>query len=179
MSTVDDCGTTFDSLCVSEGRLNAYKALTNVVRHSATYTSINSQKHRRICVAHNTVRASPHSLHYFNEGIGYGHSMFCSDCDYEKTEPHTWISVGNKIRCSGCGAITTNAPVTHFSLSPEIRARIEQMAFIGDFAMDIGSGTVLCRVGDQYYLVRGQTEATALSYLQHELSVITPDHEAA
>ena len=76
------------------------------------------------------------------------------------------------------GAITTNAPVTPFSLSPEIRARIEQMG-IGNFAIDIGSGTVLCRVGDQYYLVRGQTEATALSYLQHELSVIQPDHEAA
>ena len=53
------------------------------------------------------------------------------------------------------------------------------MMGIGNFAMDIGGGTVLCRVGDQYYLVAGQTEATALSYLQHELSVLLPDHEAA
>lgn len=66
-----------------------------------------------------------------------------------------------------------------FNLPSEILAKIEQIGYIGDFAMDIDDGTVLCRVDDQYYLVRGQTEATALSYLQYELSVILPDHEAA
>lgn len=53
------------------------------------------------------------------------------------------------------------------------------MNCVGDFAMDIDDGTVLCRVGDDYYLVRGQTEDTALSYLQNELSVVPPDLDAA
>ena len=70
-------------------------------------------------------------------------------------------------------------PVLPFNLPPEILAKIAQMGYLGDFAMDIGGGTVLCRVGDDYYLVRGQTEDTALSYLQHELSVILPVQEVA
>lgn len=45
--------------------------------------------------------------------------------------------------------------------------------------MDIGDGTVLCRIGNDYYLVSGQTEDTALSYLQNELSVVAPDLDAA
>ena len=142
-----------DNLCVSDGRLNAYKALTHEAIHTGSF--------------------------FINIGIDIGHQGSCSSCNETYTEAHTWTAVGTKFRCGRCLALTTAIPTPFASLPPEIRARIEQMAFIGDFAMDIGSGTVLCRVGDQYYLVRGQTEATALSYLQHELSVIHPDHEAA
>ena len=178
MSNVDINGTGFNYLCVSGGRLNAYKALTNVVRHSVTYSSIDSLYHQRICTAHNTYQTLLHNFSYRNDAITGGHICTCNQCSYTCAESHYWVTAGLKIRCSKCGAITTNAPVTPFSLSPEIRARIEQMG-IGDFAMDIGGGTVLCRVGDQYYLVAGQTVNTALAHLQHELSVITPDHEAA
>ena len=205
LSNVDLVGSLTD-YCVTGGRLNAYNALTNVQRHANIDENPTNAGHVRICTAHTQSKTLPHSytyvsngssghistcsdcgfsvsnehnMIYHNTGVDSGHTGMCKNCNYTCSEAHTWVSAGSKYRCTKCGVSAIHAPVTPFSLSPEIRARIEQMALIGDFAMDIGGGTVLCRVGDQYYLVAGQTEATALSYLQHELSVITPDHEAA
>ncbi len=179
LSNVDECGTTFYDLCFSGGRLNAYKALTNVMRHPVTYTSIDSQKHHRICTTHNTFQTLQHNFSYQSNGIEGGHTCTCNQCSYVCSESHTWVTAGLKIRCSKCGVITTHAPVTPFMLPPQLLAQIEQMGYVGNFAMDIGDGTVLCRVGNQYYLVCGQTEDTALSYLQNELSVVAPDLDAA
>lgn len=179
LSNVDDCGTAFDSLCHSKGRLNAYNALTNVIRHPVTYTSLDSQEHHRVCTTHNTFQTLQHNFSYQSSGIEGGHTCTCNRCSYVCSETHNWVTAGLKIRCSKCGVITTHAPVTPFMLPPQLLAQIEQMGYVGDFAMDIGDGTMLCRLGNQYYLVRGQTEDTALSYLQNELSVVVPDLDAA
>lgn len=132
-----------------------------------------------MCTEHNTFQMLQHNFSYRNNSIEGGHTCTCNQCSYACSESHYWVTAGLKIRCSKCGVITTHAPVTPFALSPEILAKIEQIGYVGDFAMDMGDGTVLCRIGDQYYLVAGQIEDTALSYLQNELSVITPDREAA
>lgn len=118
LTNVDRCGTTFDNLCYSRGRLNAYKALTNVVRHSVTYTSINSQKHHRICTAHNTFQTLQHNFSYQNNVIEGWHTCTCIQCSYACAESHTWVTAGLKTRCSKCGAITTHTPVTPFNLPP-------------------------------------------------------------
>ncbi len=193
-------------LCATGGRLNAYNALTNVQRHSTsighstyeghvrictddarsetiphsyTYVSNGSTGHNATCTECGFSVTNQHDMLYQNTGVGIGHTGTCSHCGYTCTEAHTWITVGTKYRCGRCAALTTAIPTPFASLPPEVRAKLEQMGYVGDFAMDIGDGTVLCRVGDQYYLVAGQTEETALSYMQNELSVITPDTEAA
>ncbi len=171
----------FGELCVSGGRLNAYEALKNAqTDHIFDYTSIGEEGHTAVCTICNyTDETVPHMFRYVNVGLTAGHDAFCVGCDYTFDEFHTWETVGAKYRCSKCRVSSTQVPVLPFALSTEILAKIEQMGYIGDFAMDIGDGTVLCRVDDQYYLVRGQTVDTALSHLQYELSVILPDTEAA
>lgn len=171
----------FGTLCKSGGRLNAYSALENAqTDHIFDYTSIGDEEHTAVCtICDYTGETDPHMFRYLNDGLSAGHTATCIGCGYSFSEFHTWITVGAKYRCSECGATSTQVPVLPFALSPEILAKIEQMGYIGDFAMDIGDGTVLCRIGDQYYLVRGQTVDTALQHLQYELSVILPDHEAA
>lgn len=205
LTNVDEISA-LEDLCATGGRLNAYNALTNVQRHSTSIGHSTYEGHVRICtddarsvtISHSYTYVSngsaghnatcsecgfsvtnQHDMLYQNIGVGIGHAGTCSHCGYTCTEAHTWIAVGTKYRCGRCAALTTAIPTPFASLPPEVRAKLEQMGYVGDFAMDIGDGTVLCRVGDQYYLVAGQTEETALSYLQNELSVITPDTEAA
>lgn len=200
LTNVDEISA-LEDLCATGGRLNAYNALTNVQRHSTSIGHSTYEGHVRICtddarsetISHSYTYVSngsaghnatcsecgfsvtnQHDMLYQNIGVGIGHTGTCSHCGYTCTEAHTWIAVGTKYRCGRCAALTTAIPTPFASLPPEVRAKLEQMGYVGDFAMDIGDGTVLCRVGDQYYLVAGQTEETALSYLQNELSVITP-----
>ena len=147
---------------------------STALSHSLACSSSGSTSHTHSCEDCTYTLTESHTLHYFNAGLTVGHTATCIGFGYSFSEFHTWITVGAKYRCSECGATSTQVPVLPFALSPEILAKIEQMGYIGDFAMDIGDGTVLCRVGDQYYLVRGQTEDTALQHLQNELSVIPP-----
>lgn len=196
----------FENYCKSGGRLNAYNALTSIQQgHVFAYSSLGNEYHSAICkvcnystsfshsIHHNnqgadvghmpecticdyTGETDPHMFRYVNDGLSAGHTATCIGCGYSFSEFHTWVTVGAKYRCSDCGITSTQVPVLPFTLPPEILAKIEQMG-IGAFAMDIGDGTVLCRIDDQYYLVRGQTVDTALSHLSSDPLVITSNSE--
>ena len=84
----DNGNNVFGDLCVSGGRINAYKALTNDYVHDYYYTSEgNINKH--ICTICDYEKIGDHILQY-NTIDSSTHKHFCSICDYEETENHTW-----------------------------------------------------------------------------------------
>jgi len=70
-------------LCVSGGRLNAYKALNNVARHTFTYT---------------------------NRGVNFGHLSTCTLCNFSIVEEHVWQYVATMYRCIRCNATSSYIP---------------------------------------------------------------------
>ena len=67
----------YGDYCTSGGRLNAYKAVTNIAHLQHTYT-------------------------YSNRGLYEGHQCTCLECDYVCVERHTWVAVLTTYQCSKC-----------------------------------------------------------------------------
>lgn len=161
LSNVDDCGTTFDTLCVSGGRLNAYKALTNVIRHSFTYANKNSISHTVTCTECNYSFVRNHTYIYTNPSSNlYTHNTFCSKCSYSCVEGHTWVTYLSKYRCSKCLLVSTSIPVITGTLPPALLLSLQQS--VGNTAIAIDENTFLCQVNGQYYLVKSTTAEQAL-----------------
>ena len=80
-----------------------------------------------------------------------------------------------RYRCFKCGATSAFIPVTE--ISPGLLAVIQSKGLTGDFAMAIDEETMLCRVGEDYYYLKADSEAGALALLNAELAVVTPGLE--
>ena len=77
--------------------------------------------------------------------------------------------------CLKCGITSAFIPVT--GISPELLAVIQSKGLAGDFALAIDEETMLCRVGEDYYYVKADSEAEALALLNAELAVVKPKLE--
>ena len=86
LGNVDSIGD-LSNYCVSGGRLNAYKAVTdaNLVNHI-------------------------HSYAYTNKSVSAGHTARCRTCNKTFTEAHTWVTSSTYYRCAKCGCTTYAVP---------------------------------------------------------------------
>ncbi len=168
LSNVDDCGTTFDTLCVSGGRLNAYKALTNVIRHSFTYANKNSDSHTVTCTECNYSFVRDHTYTYTYTSSNL---LTHTKCSYSSSEAHTWYTSPTNYRCTKCRLVTAVAPVNSVELPPVILAALQQLGANAVIAMD--ENTYLCQVDGQYYMIKSTTAEQAL------LTVLPLVNEAA
>ena len=196
MSSVDEISA-LENYCVTGGRLNAYKALTNSLVHTFVNRSTGTTSHNTICSGCGYVASSEdHSfvcemvegehtvicsgcdykqsgaVTYVNKSISTGHTATCSRCDYSSVESHEWWNLKGTYNCARCGAKSTIVPGSG-TLSVEILDMIQAKGLTGDFAMSIDEDTVLCCLNGEYYYVKGQTEANALQYLEAELASLT------
>lgn len=102
-----DKDSNLSNLCVSGGRLNAYKALNSLhFSHDYTYEYqfVDTEQHKEICACDDYISASHNYSYKRIDGVQHTAVCKCS----QRTEPHTvlggWDS--NKInRCMFCGAI--------------------------------------------------------------------------
>lgn len=92
MNTVDECDA-LDGLCVTGGRLNAYRAVTYHIHSAQNYISL---------------------------GIFAGHSGVCSVCNETFTEEHSWTEMISYYKCFKCGLQSVAIPVPVTSLPPEV-----------------------------------------------------------
>lgn len=83
--------------------------------HLFEYTSLNSTKHRKLCSLCGDYADLTHSTYYSpiynSQHISTSHRKRCTECSYEKIEPH--IKVNNRIICCVIGGImkTTYDPI--------------------------------------------------------------------
>lgn len=92
---VGDCGTTYDDKCISGGRLNAHKALSNVQRHNIT-----SEGHTLTCQDCNYTYKLMHSFDAVQKYSANQHKLICS-CGYIAYENHIWNTSHTKcIKCN-------------------------------------------------------------------------------
>ena len=116
LSNVDNCGTMFDDLCISGGRLNAYNALTNIIRHTKTYINNgNLNGHSITCVQCQYSENHSHSLHIISRYSAFKHSISC-ECGYVVYESHLWN--GAHTKCMVCGYDDSRLDVLH-ALKPD------------------------------------------------------------
>lgn len=99
MNNVDECSELADK-CVSGGRLNAYKALSNICQHSYEYLYQGSGiNHTVICTRCNFSYRENHNLKIIQYN-NRQHEVYCSKCDYYFYESHIWNS--DYTRCTEC-----------------------------------------------------------------------------
>jgi len=101
LSNVDDCGATFDDLCLTGGRLNAYKALSNPKNHMIFFEGQGTVSgHVYICDDCNFEFRKPHSYTTVQKYSAQKHKLIC-DCGFIAYENHKWNSA--MTQCLTCG----------------------------------------------------------------------------
>lgn len=175
LSNVDDCSESFDTICVSGGRLNAYKALTNVKRHTCIYMNNGANGHLIRCTdcSYIITNPAPHTYTYSYGTSLTSHTADCSKCSYSCSESHEWESLGTKYRCLKCQMSATSIPVSPTQLPPSLLASIQQNMEMNVYTAAVDDNTVLCYIDEQYYLVKGYTENEAVQAVMEQI------HEAA
>ncbi len=106
MSSVDyyynDYGySIFDRYCISDGVINAYKALTNEALHNYSYSydgTING--HSCVCTICGYEKQENHTLKYSSSNLR-NHTISCKYCSFEYTESHNFSLLTGI--CLSCG----------------------------------------------------------------------------
>ena len=119
----EDGNNVFGDLCVSGGRLNAYKALITPSIHSFDEVDNgNSSKHNIVCTECGYVSSTEtHSLIKVYSGNSSTHDYICSDCGYvASTEEHSFVcenvNYEHIVICEDCGYIPPRA-ITYLNQS--------------------------------------------------------------
>lgn len=138
----DDSGDVFGELCVSGGRLNAYKAVVSgLIEHTYRYT---------------------------NAGLHTGHTCACTVCEYSHIENHTWVELTSAYKCSKCLLTSAYIPVTPSNIPSDILTQAQMLAVTEENFISIGNNVALCCVDGQYYLVKGLNYSEALQMIRDE-----------
>ena len=91
----DEGKSVFGDLCVSGGRLNAYKALTSTLAHSYSEFNIgDSHRHNVVCSECNYTYQEYHAYSYTSNGQT-GHARVCTDCSYTDNAGHAYTYIDN------------------------------------------------------------------------------------
>ena len=91
----------FGDLCVSGGRINAYKALTNDLIHNySSYVSISTTVHNCVCSTCGYQKPANHTWNYSSIN-SREHRLSCIYCSHQHTESHSFNLITGK--CKICG----------------------------------------------------------------------------
>ena len=99
-----------EGLCVTGGRLNAYKAMTNPMcqQHEIECLSVDSQTHKYVCqeCGYITVESENHILGEYINYTSTTHIRTCIYCTYTKQSFHRWETdaVTGETKCKFCNA---------------------------------------------------------------------------
>lgn len=111
------------------------------------------------------MKHSTHTNFTYSPKDLYVHACRCTACRNMHDEGHTWISLNSSYRCSKCLATSSFIPVLPSNIPEDILTKVQQTVLSGDFTQKIDDTTVLCRIDDQYYFVKGRTETDAMQFL--------------
>lgn len=102
LNNTDTCSE-FTNLCVSNGRLNAFKALGSDIIHNFSYTNnVGAGNHIVNCTECGWTHTEPHTFST-KQYSNHQHIAKCVDCNYSYYENHTWNPL--KTKCLSCGFI--------------------------------------------------------------------------
>ena len=101
-----DVKTAFVNKCVSDGRLNAYKALTGTVNHVWSNVETDDGTVIRCYYCKYTCDTPT----FTNLGEIMGHRVSCSECNINYVQAHFWVYDQPYYRCEYCNCTTTNNP---------------------------------------------------------------------
>lgn len=124
-----------NGMCVSGGRLNAKKALQNVVHSHTDYAMLGN---------------------YTNLGLHEGHKSDCKYCtDYCFTESHTWSPFGKGYKCHKCKLYTLRYPI---EFGPNALKLLQELALSGKTLSNgdthtTSSGALIIYDNGRYYLL--------------------------
>ena len=90
----------FGNLCVSGGRINAYKALNNNLLHNYSYISTSSTSHNCVCSTCGYQKPANHTWSYSSVN-SREHRLSCIYCSHQHTESHSFNLITGK--CKMCG----------------------------------------------------------------------------
>lgn len=125
MNTVDECDA-LDGLCVTGGRLNAYRAVTYHIHSAQNYISL---------------------------GIHAGHSGVCSVCNETFTEEHSWTEMISYYKCFKCGLQSVAIPVPITSLPPEVVFALQSGQYSEMDKVYIGNEIILYYLNGNFCLL--------------------------
>lgn len=143
-----DKSDTLSDLCVSGGRLNAFKALTTI-KHLYIYEPFSAGKHKGVCPCGSQV-VEYHKGSFENLGLIGGHTGTCNICGFTGTESHSWLKVKQTFKCTVCYASSEFIPVAPV-LADRVPYNLQNDLENGQTII-IGN-TVILRYDGQYYIL--------------------------